>query len=73
MDSINIKLIPMEYSVKGVSCCNEDGSYTIIINSKISYEQQLEAYRHELRHIAHDDYRCDDIDWVELKTHYNNN
>jgi len=71
--NINTVLLPMAYNVKGCSCANEDGSYTIIINSKISYEQQLEAYCHELRHIARDDYGCDYVDQTERRAHLDNN
>lgn len=69
MENINIKLLPMEYSVKGVSCCNEDGSYTVIINSRISQEKQIEAYYHELRHIQSGDFGTDDVEKVERVAH----
>ena len=35
---------------------NKDGSYTIVINSCLCREQQLEAYEHAMRHIRNHDF-----------------
>ena len=35
---------------------NADGSYTIFINTRISYEMQQDALQHELKHIGNDDF-----------------
>ena len=31
---------------------NEDDSFTIMINARLSYDEQLKAYRHAMRHIG---------------------
>ena len=68
-EDINTVLLPMAYDVKGCSCANEDGSYTIIINSRISESQRMEIYMHELRHIISGDFGCDDVDLTEAEAH----
>ena len=68
-ENINIALLPMEYSIKGCSTPNEDGSYTIIINSRIPQDQHLKVYEHELRHIENGDFGTDDVDAAEQRAH----
>lgn len=43
-------------SVRATSTHNEDGSYSIFLNSRLSREQQITEYMHELRHILSDDF-----------------
>ena len=48
---------------------NPDGSYTIVLNSRMSYDTQLRAYRHEIEHINNGDHdRSDSVDKIERKT-----
>ena len=68
-ENINVVLLPMPYKVKGCSCANEDGSYTVIINSKVPQEQHLKIYEHELKHIIGGDFGCDDVEQAELEAH----
>jgi hypothetical protein len=51
---INIVLKDLPYDVSGNTVPNDDGSYTITINARHSYERQLKAYEHELRHVEQD-------------------
>lgn len=39
---------------------NEDDTYTIFLNSRLSHERQLEAYKHALKHIVNGDFEKDD-------------
>lgn len=48
---------------------NEDGSYTILINARLSYSGQLKAYEHAMKHIASDDFQNDDVQAIEYKAH----
>lgn len=44
--------------------------YTIVINSRISYAQQLEAYLHELAHITAGDFeKQSPADLIEIYAH----
>jgi len=51
---------------------SEDDSYTIVLNSKLCYEQNLISYEHELRHIKDGDYerKCK-TDMIEIMRHEN--
>lgn len=45
--------------------------YTIYLNVKNTYEQNIISYRHELAHIENGDYDNDrDVDHVENERHY---
>lgn len=48
---------------------NEDGSHTIIVNSILSREQQIEAYLHALKHIRRGHFDCGTADEVEREAH----
>lgn len=48
---------------------NEDGSYTILINAKLSQDGQLKAYQHALTHINNDDFEKSDIQSIEYQAH----
>ena len=48
---------------------NEDDSYTIFINAKLSHERQLEAYEHAIRHIENGDFEKTDVDKIEFEAH----
>ena len=46
---------------------NEDGSYTVLINAKLSYVGRLRAYEHAMKHIKDCDFEKDDIQKIEKK------
>lgn len=48
---------------------NEDGSYTIFINSRMNYEKQMRAYLHAMKHIAGDDFQKEDVQHIEYQAH----
>lgn len=48
---------------------NEDGSYTIFINSRLNYEQQMKAYLHAMKHIVGEDFRKEDVQHIEYLAH----
>lgn len=48
---------------------NEDGTYTIFINSRLSYDGQLEAYKHAMKHINEDDFQKTDVQNIEAEAH----
>ena len=45
-----------------------DDCYTVVINSCLNREQQLEAYKHELRHIKARDFEQTDLTVDEIET-----
>lgn len=62
-------------NTKGHEMCieNEDGSYTILINAKLSAEEQRDAYQHALYHIEHNDFEKPDVQKIEYEAHRNAN
>ena len=48
---------------------NEDGSYTIFINARLSYDGQLKAYDHAMKHIGDNDFERTDVQTIEYVAH----
>ena len=51
-----VRFIELPHKVRGMTVRDEDGFYNIYINSLLSAEMQLEAYRHEMAHLFGDDF-----------------
>ena len=69
---INTRLIDMDVLVGEQVIKNNDDSYTILLNARLSHERQLECYRHALLHIDNEDFEKDNADKIEKNTHYKN-
>lgn len=67
---VNVIVIDFK-GVKGneMITVNEDDSYTILINARLSYEGQLKAYEHALRHINDNDFQKEDVQSIEYNAH----
>lgn len=48
---------------------NDDGSYTVFINARFSFERQQESVRHALRHLEHNDFDKDNVQQIEFEAH----
>ena len=68
-NDIIVKLIDFPTTAKEAVTENEDGTYTVFINAKLTREKQLEAYMHALGHIMGSDFEKDNVDQVELMAH----
>lgn len=55
LGEVNVQIIDFGNSVPATVTINEDGSFSIFLNARLSYERRLEAYMHELRHIESND------------------
>ena len=71
LEDIFVKLIELPYTIRSYVVMNKDHSYTIVLNSKLSHEQNLISYQHEIVHIKNGDYekKCS-VDMIELIAHY---
>lgn len=47
-------------TVKAFTMENEDGTYVICVNAKLTREQQMLSYRHELSHIINNDFESEE-------------
>ena len=60
-------LLNLPCSVRGLAKANSDGSYTILLNSRLSFEQLQRTYIHEMRHIKEDDFHSElNVDLIEF-------
>ena len=71
LENIFVHYLNMPTSVKSNVTHNEDGSYSIFINARLSQNQQTNAYMHELEHILKDDFnrRHETVDRLEYYAH----
>lgn len=67
--SINYQVILMDMTVNEVVTENEDGSYTIFINSRLNYEKRLKSYLPAMKHIEGDDFQKGDVQNIEYLAH----
>lgn len=69
----NIIYIDMPGAIKAYTACNADGTFTIVLNSRLTHEQHLISYQHELEHIKSGDYdkKCS-VDLIEINAHIKN-
>lgn len=69
-DDIYIQYLDMKATkVKETVMCNEDGSYTVFLNTRFTTEQLNEAYIHACRHIDRDDFHKESADSIEAYAH----
>lgn len=67
---VNVVVIDFKsYKGKEMVSINEDGNYTILINARLSYDGQLKAYEHAMKHIENDDFQENDVQSIEYKAH----
>lgn len=55
--------------VKETVTPNDDGSFTIFIESSLSHDEQRESFLHALKHILGDDFEKLDVNEIESYSH----
>lgn len=67
---VNVVLADMPVTIPAYSIANQDMSYTVVINARLNYERQLDAYYHEMSHIEGGDFdrKCS-VDVLECYAH----
>ena len=64
--NINVQILDFGNSFPAAVTINDNGSFIISLNARLSYERRLEAYLHEIRHIQNQDFYGDmSVDEVE--------
>jgi len=69
---INVQMMDLKTTkVKETVTCNEDGSYTIFLNTRFTQEQLNDAYIHALNHIIRADFdkHTSSVDTIEAYAH----
>jgi len=51
-----IRLIDLPYSIGGFITPNDDGTYNVYLNARLSAEKNLDTFFHEVEHIENDDF-----------------
>ncbi len=72
MYDINVQMMDLKTTkVKETVTCNEDGSYTIFLNTRFTQEQLNDAYIHALNHIIRADFdkHTSSVDTIEAYAH----
>lgn len=69
MNTVTTRLIALPTTIRAYTVLDAEADYTICINSRISYEQQLMAYEHELKHINSNDFEKENIQQIEAEAH----
>ena len=68
-EAIGVYFLDMDVRIHEQVVYNEDGSFTILINSRIGNAAQMDAYRHAIAHIMNHDFEKSDADEIELLAH----
>lgn len=45
---------------------DQDGNHNVYINNRLSYDGQIEAFKHELKHIKNGDFERFDVQQIEF-------
>ena len=64
MEDINIQLLDMDTKIPEHLIKNNDDSYTVFLNARLSQESRLKSYYHALQHIAEHDFEKENIEKV---------
>ena len=59
-EDVPVVLVDLPPHVRGFVCLGSDYNPCIVINSRLSVEQQKKTWRHEMNHIINGDFDNDD-------------
>ena len=60
MDSVIIRIIDLPIGVDGMTVKDSNDDYNVYLNARLSGDQQVIAFRHELDHIKNGDFYSDE-------------
>jgi hypothetical protein len=69
MEDIYVQILDMDTKIPEQLVKNNDDSYTIFLNSRLSRDSQLKSYYHALKHIREDDFERESVQEIETKAH----
>ena len=68
-ESFNVVYMDMELGIGEQVRDNPDGSYTVFLNSRYSYERWAESMDHAFNHVRDRDFEKHDVQQIELHAH----
>lgn len=69
LEEINVQILNMDTKIPEQLIKNDDDSYTIFLNARLSQESRLKSYRHALNHILGNDFEKDNVQEIEVTAH----
>lgn len=69
VEDINVQLMDMDTKIPEQLIKNNDDSYTIFLNARLSQESRLKSYHHALKHILDNDFNKDNVQEIEETAH----
>lgn len=70
MNLINTIVLDLPVHVRSFTRYNPDDTYTVVLNARLSREEQQKGYNHELQHIRQHDFEASaSADLIETRTH----
>ena len=70
MEDIYAVLVDLPTTIRGYTIRDKNGDFCIVINARISQENRVEAYEHEMKHIKQGDFqRSTPADLIEIYAH----
>lgn len=64
-EAIGVYFLDMDTLVEEQIVFNEDGSFSIFLNARLSWEWQMIAYQHAIKHIMNHDFHKELVDEIE--------
>ena len=69
MEDINVQFMDMDTMIPEHLVKNDDDSYTIFLNARLSKDSQLKYYCHALKHIIGNDFCKENVQEIECEAH----
>lgn len=69
LEKINVQILNMDTKIPEQLIKNDDDSYTIFLNARLSQESRMKSYYHALQHINGNDFEKDNVQEIEELTH----
>ena len=69
MENINVQLLNMDTKIPEQLVKNDDDSYTVFLNARLSQESRIKSYMHALRHIERNDFDKLSVQNIEVNAH----
>lgn len=69
MEDINVQLLDMDTKIPEHLVKNDDDSYTVFLNARLSQESRTRSYYHALQHIRNNDFEGGDVQAIEVNAH----
>lgn len=69
MENINVQLMDMDTMIPEHLVKNDDDTYTIFLNARLSRDSQLKYYYHALQHIKEKDFEANNVQEIESEAH----